>query len=139
MNSESLSVNLILASSSKYRRSLLQRLGIPFTCQSPDIDETMQSGESPPELVARLALQKAQSVSQANPRAVVIGSDQIAVFDGRIIGKPGNYQAALEQLLSFSGQVVEFLTAVSVQYPEQRFQCYTYRHHPGRFPGIACR
>jgi septum formation protein len=115
MNCESLSEGLILASSSKYRKTLLERLSIPFACLSPDIDETMQPGENPLELVARLAMGKARSVSHANPRAVVIGSDQVAVINGRIIGKPGNYQRAREQLLSFSGQVVEFLTAVSVQ------------------------
>jgi septum formation protein len=115
MNSESLSEGLILASSSKYRKYLLERLQIPFVCRSPDIDETTLPGESPLELVARLAMKKAQSVSHANPRAVVIGSDQVAVFNGRIIGKPGRYQAALEQLLSFSGQTIEFLTAVAVQ------------------------
>ncbi len=105
---------LILASSSKYRKMLLQRLNIPFDYRSPDIDESPKAGESPIEVVQRLASEKAQAVSIANPQAVVIGSDQIAVFDGRIVGKPGNHEAATQQLSSFSGQVVEFLTAVSV-------------------------
>ena len=94
---------------------LLQRLGIPFDCQSPATDETRHDNESPFELVGRLASEKAQSVSQENPRAIVIGSDQIAIFEDQIIGKPGNHQAAMEQLSAFSGLDVEFLTAVSVQ------------------------
>jgi len=121
MNTESLPEKLILASSSKYRRKLLQRFGIPFGCQSPEIDETVLPGESPAELVVRLATRKAKVVSKKKPRAIVIGSDQIAVFNGRIIGKPGNYEAALEQLAGFSGQVVEFLTTVSVQSHQIQF------------------
>lgn len=112
---------LILASSSKYRKLLLQRFGIPFDCFSPEIDETAQDNESPYDLVARLAAQKAGIVSRQHPQAVVIGSDQMAVFDGRLIGKPGNHRAALEQLTSISGEVVEFLTAVSVQSRESGF------------------
>jgi len=115
MNSESLSARLILASSSQYRELLLRRLGIPFECYSPKIDETRQPDETPIELVGRLAVEKAGAISHANPNAIVIGSDQVAVFDGRIIGKPGNHEAAMQQLMSFSGQLVEFLTAVAVQ------------------------
>ena len=115
MISESLPAGLILASSSKYRKMLLHRFGIPFDCHSPDIDETALDNESPGDLVVRLAIQKAQSVSLEHPGAIIIGSDQMAVFDGRIIGKPGGRQAAFEQLSSFSGQSVEFLTAISVQ------------------------
>ena len=114
MNNESLSTSLILASSSKYRKLLLQRFGLPFDCYSPEIDETERADESPSDLVSRLALKKAQAISESYPQSVVIGSDQLAVFDRKVIGKPGSYQAALEQLMSFSGQVVEFLTAVSV-------------------------
>ena len=115
MNTESPSEKLILASSSKYRKLLLQRYGIPFDCQSPEIDESPFPGESPAELVARLATQKAKTISKENPQAIVIGSDQMAVFNGQIVGKPGSYEVALEQLTGFSGQLVEFLTAVSVQ------------------------
>jgi len=115
MNNESLPSKLILASSSKYRRLLLQRLGVPFDCQSPKIDEAAQAGELPSDLVGRLAMQKAASISAQHPQAVVIGSDQLAVFNGQVIGKPGTYPVALGQLQSFSGQVVEFLTAVAVQ------------------------
>lgn len=121
MNNESLPVRLILASSSKYRKLQLQRFGISFDCESPEIDETALNNESPCELVGRLALKKAEAVSRQHPQSVVIGSDQIALFDGQIIGKPGNHHAALMQLKSFSGQVVEFLTAVSVLCRETGF------------------
>ena len=93
---------------------LLHRLGIPFDCQSPEIDEAAHENEAPCDLVSRLALQKAETVSSAHPRDIIIGSDQVAVFNGRTIGKPGGWQNAFEQLNSFSGQTVEFLTAVSV-------------------------
>lgn len=99
----------------------MSRFGIPFECCSPDIDESAAVSETPIDLVTRLAREKAQSVSQSNRRAVVIGSDQVAVFKDRIIGKPGNHEAAVQQLSSFSGQVVEFLTAVSVQCLDKGF------------------
>ncbi len=79
------------------------------------VDETCGADEKPLDLVVRLAFEKARAGSNQNPRAIVIGSDQVAVFEGRIIGKPGNHHKATEQLTSFSGQAVEFLTAVSVQ------------------------
>ena len=101
---------------------LLCRLGIPFDCQSPAIDETARYNESPLGLVGRLASQKADTVSKEHPQAVVIGSDQLAVFNGQVIGKPGTHQIALKQLTSFSGQFVEFLTAVSVQCLENSFK-----------------
>lgn len=122
MNIESLSTSLILASGSKYRKLLLKRFGLPFDCHSPEIDETAQADESPSNLVTRLALQKAQAISKDYPQSVVIGSDQLAVFNRKVIGKPGNHQAALRQLISFSGQVVEFLTAVSVVCGESGFE-----------------
>jgi septum formation protein len=122
MNNESLPENLILASSSKYRKMLLSRFGIPFDCLAPGIDETALRHELPNDLVGRLASQKAEAVCMQHPRAVVIGSDQLAVFEGQIIGKPGAYQAALEQLTSFSGKTVEFLTSVSVQSLESGFR-----------------
>ena len=122
MNSESLPEKLILASSSKYRQQLLQRLGIAFDCHSPQIDVSGREHETPIELVRRLASLKAETVSREYPRAIVIGSDQLAVFDGKVIGKPGSYKNALQQLTSFSGQTVEFLTAVSVQCLESGFE-----------------
>jgi len=121
MNSESPPRRLILASSSKYRKNLLKRFGFDFNCQSPSIDETAGKDEAPGDLVRRLANHKAEFVSAGYPDAIVIGSDQVAVFAERIIGKPGGFEAALEQLCSFSGQSVRFLTAVCVTCAETGF------------------
>lgn len=115
MNSEPALRGLILSSGSPYRKLLLQRLGIPFTCQSPHIDERATGNEAPQHLVVRLAKLKARVVAAKNPQAIVIGSDQVAVIDGRIIGKPGNHQAAARQLASCSGKTIKFLTAISIQ------------------------
>ena len=106
---------LILASTSTYRHLLLQRLGLAFETQAPGVDETALVEELPFDLVARLARQKAQSVADRSPKAIVIGSDQLAELNGQVIGKPGDHRTAVEQLSSFSGQTVRFLTAVSVQ------------------------
>ncbi len=121
MNDESLPERLILASSSKYRRMLLQRLHLPFDCETPGTDESPLSGEPPGELVSRLASQKASVIADKHPTAVVIGSDQIAVLNDEILGKPGNHRSAVKQLLSCSGQTVKFLTSVSVQFPAGGF------------------
>lgn len=128
MNSESPLRRLILASSSKYRKILLQRFGIAFDCQAPDVDESAQKNETPAELVKRLSGRKASAVAKQHPRAIVIGSDQLAVFEGRIVGKPGHHKAALKQLLSFSGKCVEFLTAVNVTCLETGF-CEDFTDH----------
>ncbi len=121
MNSEPALKSLILSSGSPYRKLLLQRLGIPFTCQAPHIDERATGNETPLHLAARLATLKARDVAVKNPQAIVIGSDQVAVIDGRIIGKPGNHQAAARQLASCSGKSVKFLTAISIQCLENGF------------------
>jgi septum formation protein len=105
---------LILASGSPYRRQLLERLGLVFETVSPDVDETPREGEDPGRLVQRLALAKAAAVAAASGPAVVIGSDQVAVCDGRIVGKPGDRQRARRQLQGFSGRSVQFLTAFAV-------------------------
>ena len=94
---------------------LLCRLGIPFECMTPEIDETPGESESPLALVCRLADEKVKTISDNYPDAIVIGSDQVAVFKDRIIGKPGSHHTAMEQLSSFSGQTVEFLTALTVR------------------------
>jgi septum formation protein len=107
--------SLILASSSPYRKLLLERLGIAFDVVSPSVDESRQPGEAPARLVERLAEAKATAVARLSPAAVVIGSDQVAVHDGRVVGKPGDAARARQQLASFSGRQVDFLTAVSVQ------------------------
>lgn len=103
---------LILASTSLFRRELLTRLDLPFTVQSPDVDETPQSGEDAPSLVARLAEWKARRVAEREPNALVIGSDQAAALEGEIIGKPGDHQRAVDQLRRASGRVVTFYTGV---------------------------
>ena len=105
---------LVLASSSRYRRELLERLGIPFTVDSPEIDETPLDNEPVAVLVRRLSVAKARTVALRWPRAIVIGSDQAASFEGRILGKPGTSQKAIAQLLEFSGNRVDFYTGVAV-------------------------
>lgn len=94
---------------------LLDRLGIPFEASAPATDESPRPGEGPARLVARLAREKAAELSGRFPQAVVIGSDQVATHRGRIVGKPGAAEQACRQLESFSGDSVEFLTAVSIQ------------------------
>jgi len=105
---------LILASTSRYRRELLQRLRIPFDVLSPDVDETPQPGESPPALALRLALAKAHAVARMRPEAMVIGSDQVADLNGQALGKPGDHERAMAQLRRLSGQFAVFHTAVAV-------------------------
>ena len=121
MHSQSHNRKIILASSSPYRKMLLERLPLDFTVLSPSIDETPHPDELPAGLVARLAKEKARAVSAQHPDALVIGSDQMAVFQNRIIGKPGSVQKAVEQLQQFSGQCVRFLTAVAVNCTETGF------------------
>ena len=105
---------LILASSSPYRRQLLERLGLPFEVMAPDIDEHALAGESPDATAMRLARQKAQAIAQRAPGSVVIGSDQVATLDGEQIGKPGNHANALAQLQKMRGRRVVFHTALCV-------------------------
>jgi septum formation protein len=105
---------LILGSTSRYRRELLERLRIPFEVRSPDIDESPLPGEAPATLASRLALAKAQAVAARHPGAVVIGSDQVADLDGQPVGKPGSHERAVEQLRAMSGRSVVFQTAVAV-------------------------
>ena len=105
---------LILASTSRYRRELLQRLRLPFDVMAPSVDETAHAGEAPAALAQRLALAKAQAVAQRHPDAVVIGSDQVAELDGDAIGKPGTHERAVAQLRAMRGRSVVFQTAVAV-------------------------
>ncbi|HET9679960.1 MAG TPA: Maf family protein [Gammaproteobacteria bacterium] len=107
-------VSLILASTSPYRRELLDRLGLPFETIAPGVDETRQPDESPLALVQRLARAKAQAVAQQRNEGLVIGSDQLAVRENDILGKPGNKANARQQLRQASGKTVTFLTAVCV-------------------------
>lgn len=106
--------SLILASTSRYRRELLQRLHLPFDVVSPEVDESALTGETPGALAARLALAKAQAVAARFPEAVVIGSDQVADLDGEALGKPGTHERAVEQLRRMRGRSVTFHTAVAV-------------------------
>lgn len=105
---------LILASTSPYRRELLQRLRLPFTAEAPGIDESPRAGESPRALAMRLALAKARIVADRHPGTIVIGSDQVCELDGTAIGKPGTHEAAREQLRRLSGRAAVFHTAVAV-------------------------
>ncbi|ATQ76331.1 septum formation protein Maf [Massilia violaceinigra] len=103
---------LILASSSAYRRELLERLRLPFDVLVPDIDETPLPGELPEATALRLARAKAEAVAARAPGSVVIGSDQVATLDGEQIGKPGNHANALAQLQTMRGRRVVFHTAL---------------------------
>ncbi len=105
-------LSLVLGSSSRYRKQLLDKLGIPFTQDSPDIDETPQPDESAAVLVERLAVDKAKALVDKHPNSLIIGSDQVATFSGRIIGKPHTKDNAKSQLMQFSGQSVTFLTGL---------------------------
>ena len=109
-----LKTRLILASTSPYRRELLQRLRWPFDCQSPQVDETAQPGEPPVDLARRLALEKAQAVARLHPDAVVIGADQVADLDGVALGKPGSHARAVAQLQALRGRSVVFYSALAV-------------------------
>jgi septum formation protein len=112
---------LILASTSAYRRQLLERLRRPFSVVASELDETPLPGETPPDIACRLALAKARSVAQAHPDAVVIGSDQVADLDGHALGKPGNHARAVAQLQTMRGKTVVFQTAVAVVCIESGF------------------
>ena len=105
---------LVLGSTSRYRRELLQRLGLPFTVAAPDVDEAPLPGETPRALALRLALAKAHAVAAQHPDAVVIGSDQVADLHGQPLGKPGTHERASAQLQRMSGETVIFQTAVAV-------------------------
>jgi septum formation protein len=105
---------LILASTSRYRNQLLQRLRIPFDAVAPSVDEVPLAGEAPDATAARLAMAKAQAVAALHLDAVVIGSDQVAELDGKAIGKPHTHDRAVAQLRAMSGRRVVFHTAVAV-------------------------
>jgi septum formation protein len=114
MTSPDSSRPLILGSTSRYRRELLQRLQLNFDCVAPEVDETPLAGEGPRDMALRLALAKAQAVAQGHPKAVVIGSDQVADLHGEPLGKPGSHERAVAQLQRMRGQTVVFQTAVAV-------------------------
>ncbi|HBL4689786.1 septum formation inhibitor Maf [Citrobacter sedlakii] len=106
--------NLILASTSPWRRALLEKLAIPFECAAPDVDETPMPGESPRHLVSRLAKEKAQSLAHRFPAHLIIGSDQVCVLDGEIAGKPLTEEKACQQLVKASGNIITFYTGLAL-------------------------
>ena len=116
--------DIILASTSPYRRDLLQRLQIPFRCLAPQADESPLSGEQPADLAVRLALSKARSLAPNHPDALIIGSDQVASVGGRIMGKPGTHAAALAQLRASSGREVRFHTAIALVCTARQFEWF---------------
>jgi septum formation protein len=105
---------LVLASTSRYRRELLQRLRLPFDVVAPEVDESPRPDEAPAALAARLALAKANAVAAAHPDAVVIGSDQVCEVDGHALGKPLHHERAVQQLSLLSGRTAVFHTALAV-------------------------
>lgn len=121
----STSVKLMLASTSPYRKALLERLRIPFVVMHPEVDESALPSEMPAETARRLARAKSLAISVRFPRHVVIGSDQVADWQGMALGKPGSKQAAREQLAKLSGQRVIFHTAVCVSLGEQSWAAET--------------
>jgi len=107
-------LKLILASSSPYRRELLERLKIPFEVMAPEVDETPRPGETPEKLGERLAIEKARKITGQKAGTLVIGSDQVAVYNGSIVGKPHNHDKAVEQLRSASGKTVTLYTGLAL-------------------------
>ena len=105
---------LVLASTSPYRKALLERLGLAFEVAAPHVDERPLHGEAPRETALRLSGLKAQAVRAAHRDALIIGSDQVALSEGRLLGKPGDHVSALRQLRALSGRVAEFHTAVTL-------------------------
>jgi septum formation protein len=112
---------LILASTSRYRRELLERLRLPFDVVAPGVDETPMAGEAPRALALRLSLAKAQAVAAAHPHALVIGSDQVAYLDGEPVGKPHTHDRALEQLRALRGRTVVFHSGLALVRREPAF------------------
>ncbi|HNI37704.1 MAG TPA: Maf family nucleotide pyrophosphatase [Pseudomonadales bacterium] len=105
---------LILASSSNYRKTQLQTLGVPFSCVSPNINESAQPNETASHLAQRLAAEKARAVAHAFPNALIIGSDQTLAFEQKILGKPGTYEAAFQQLKMLHGKTVVLHSALAL-------------------------
>ncbi len=105
---------LVLGSTSPFRKEILTKLNLPFQCAKPNIDETAFENESPVDLVERLAIEKAKAVAKEHPDALIIGSDQVAMCDGEVLGKPHNFENAVKQLEKFSNKTVVFYTGLCV-------------------------
>lgn len=122
--------HIVLASTSPYRKSLLDKLGITYETAAPDIDENSADGEAPEKLVCRLAAQKTDAVSDHHPAALIIGADQVAVLNGKILGKPGNHTNAVQQLSDASGHAVTFYTGLCLLNAEtgnRQISCETFK------------
>lgn len=128
---------LILASSSRWRRQLLDRLALPYAWSSPDIDETPHPGESPTALVHRLAFTKADCIAADYPGHLIIGSDQVAVFDGVALGKPGDAATARAMLGRFSGQRVRFLTGLALIDTSRAWHRVCHEHYDVMFRQLS--
>lgn len=122
MQPDSNQPRLILASTSKYRKALLERLGVPFDCVAPQVDEdTFKTlGLQPIELAETLAEKKAEAVSRIHPDGVVIGGDQLVSFENQIAGKPGDEENAVRQLQLMSGRIHELVTSVCIIGPNEK-------------------
>jgi septum formation protein len=107
-------MNIVLASTSRYRRELLNRLQVPFLAVNPGVEESALAGEPPEAMAIRLATAKARAVASDHPDAIIIGCDQVAVSDGKLVGKPGNHENAVRQLRELSGRDATFYTALCV-------------------------
>jgi septum formation protein len=125
--------SIFLASSSQYRRSLLDRFLDEYEAISPEVDESNDEGLGPLELASHLARKKAEAVAINARQALVIGADQLAVLDDQVLGKPGDHQKAVEQLLAASGKTVTFLTAVCILDPIGRTRHEHVDHTSVRF------
>lgn len=124
MRNDTTMPNLILASTSPYRKAILDKLGLPFECRAPQVDETPQPHETPAQLVARLAASKARAIAGQLDSGLIIGSDQLAVIDEQILGKPGSHARAVAQLRQASGRAVTFLTGLALlNAATARLQC----------------
>lgn len=129
-------MDIMLASTSPYRRQLLERLQINFRCIAPDVDETPRPGELPSSLAERLARAKARSVAILHPDAIIIGSDQVATVNGWILSKPHGFDIATEQLKSCSGREVLFYTAVAVVCISHNFEQFHVEPFTVRFRSL---
>jgi len=143
-----MSTTIILASTSPYRRALLEQLQLPFSCANPNVDEALKTDETAREAALRLAQLKAQSIAFHQPLSVVIGSDQLASCDGKILGKPGTHAKAYEQLQFMAGKTLTFHTGLCViqgnkrhclvedfkvhmrELTKQQIDCYLHREQP---------
>ena len=115
-------MDIILASTSPYRKRLLERLGVAFYCLPPDIDESPLHAEPPQAMARRLAQAKAQAIADIHPKSLVIGSDQVASLDGGVMGKPGSHEAAVAQLRASAGREVKFYTGLALVCSERQLQ-----------------